>query len=115
MKQFISYISILLVLFTLTNCNTSILTTDVKELSVTNIPNKNYKITVFYLPSNATVQSAIQVRKKFVDYEEVIATYERYNSMDTCGLINDNTFMLVLRDTISILGNKPDTLQIVLK
>lgn len=99
----------------MTYCNTSILTTDETELTVINIPNKNYKIAVFYLPSNATVQSAIQVRKKYVNYEEVIATYERYNSMDTCELINDDTFLLVIRDTISVLGNKPDTLQIVLK
>ena len=83
-------------------------------LTVINIPNKSYKLGVFYIPSNATIQSAIQVRKQFMDNHEIINTYERYNYMDTCSLIDDTTFMLVLRDTISVLGNKPDTVRIIL-
>jgi hypothetical protein len=79
------------------------------------IPNKNYTLNVVYLPSNATIQSAIQVRKQFKDKGEVINTYERYNYMDTCELINDTTFMLVIRDTVSVLGNKPDTMRIIIK
>lgn len=114
MKRLIFNISLLVLFFSLTKCNTTILSTKEKELSVTDIPNRSYKVGVFYLPSNATIQSAIQVRKQFKGKEEIINTYERYNYMDTCRLINDTTFMLVIRDTISVLGNKPDTIRIIL-
>lgn len=96
--------------------NGYLLDSKAKELYSVKIPNKNYRLSIVYLPSNATIQSAIQARKQFKDKEEeVINTYERYNYMDTCGLINDTTFMLVIRDTISVLGNKPDTMIITLR
>lgn len=100
--------------FSLTKCNTAVLSTKEEALTVINIPNKNYKLGVYYLPANATIQSAIQIRKKFKEKEEIINTYERYNYMDTCSLLNDTTFMLVIRDTISVLGNKPDTVRIII-
>jgi hypothetical protein len=103
-------------IFTL-NCCTydSILETKAKELYLIKIPNQDYEFSVVYLPSNATIQSAIQTRKKFKDKVEILNTYERYNHVDTCTLINDKTFMLVVRDTVSILGNKPDTIMINIK
>lgn len=81
-----------------------------RELYLIKIPNKDYKLSVVYLPSNATIQSAIQIRKKYKNKEEIINTYERCNLVDTCALVNDRTFVLVVRDTISVLGNKPDTI-----
>ena len=114
MKQLFFITLFLILLFSLSKCTTRILSTKVNVLTVINIPNKSYKLGVFYIPSNATIQSAIQVRKQFMDNQEIINTYERYNYMDTCSLINDTTFMLVIRDTISVFGNKPDTVRIIL-
>ena len=93
-----------------TNGTRSLLDVKEKELYSAQVPHKNYKVKVVYLPSNATIQSAFQVRKQFKDKEETAETYERYNFMDTCNFVNDTTFILVIRDTISILGNKPDTM-----
>lgn len=114
MKRLTFNIPLLVLLLSLTKCSTNVLPSKEKALTVINVPNKSYKLGVFYMPSNATIQSAIQVRKQFKDKEEIINTYERYNYMDTCSLLNDTTFMLVIRDTISVLGNKPDTVQIIL-
>ncbi len=86
-----------------------------KELFSRQLANKNGSIKVFYYPSNATIQASIQVQKIVNDSIEVIKNYERYNYMDTCYLMNDTTFILVIRDTASALGNKPDTMKIVFK
>ena len=90
---------------------------DVKgtELFSMRMANKKADIKVMYYPSNATLQASIQVQKVVNDSIEVVKNYERYNYMDTCRLINDTMLMLVLRDTISVLGNKPDTMIIQLK
>jgi len=71
---------------------------------------------IVYIPSNVTIQSSIQVRKLHDNkQEELLQDYERYNYVDTIYLKNDSILMLVVRDTISILGNKPDTMVIKLK
>ena len=85
------------------------------ELFSMRMANKKAYIKVMYYPSNATLQASIQVQKVVNDSLEVVKNYERYNYMDTCRLINDTMLMLVLRDTISVLGNKPDTMIIQLK
>lgn len=97
---------------------TDLKTVETKEqvLSVIDIPNNDYKLKVVFQPSNATIQSAIQVRKINKDNKEsVLETYERYNVLDTYKLINNTTFMMVVRDTISYFGNHPDTLYVKLK
>lgn len=118
MKNLIIYTSTFLCVIVLNSCSNgsgSLLNAKNIELCLVQIPNKEFKISIVYLPSNATIQPAIQVRKQFIDKEEIAETYERYNCMDTCKLINDTTLMLVIRDTISILGNRPDTIIIYLK
>lgn len=85
-----------------------------RELFSTQISNKKASIKVMYHPSNATIQAFIQVQRIVNDSIEVIEDYERYNCMDTCSLLNDTTFMLVIRDTVSVLGTKPDTMLIKL-
>lgn len=91
---------------------TNILTTKEKQLSVIEVPNKDYKLRIVYYPSNATIQSSIQVRKIFNDNrkEELLKDFERYNYVDTSYLQNGTTLLIVVRDTISYLGNKPDTM-----
>ena len=117
MKRLVFNIVFLVCFFSLSKCNTSILTTNEKELLAIDIPNKNYKLKVVYIPSNATIQSSIQIRKLQTNNktEELLQDYERYNYVDTMYLKNDTTFMLIIRDTVSVLGNKPDTMIIKLK
>lgn len=84
-------------------------------LKTIKIPDKNYSLKIYYIPSNASSNSFIQVRKFENNVEEVIENYERYNSMDNCSLLNDTTLQLVIRDTISVLGNSPDTVLLTIK
>lgn len=112
MKRLILNVPLLVFFLSLTKCNTNILDIKERELSVIDIPNKDYKLRVVYMPSNATIQSSIQVRKLQGDKktEGLLKDYERYNYIDTMYLKNDTTFILIIRDTVSILGNKPDTM-----
>ncbi len=116
MKQFIYLLSFLVVVFTIIKCQPRILDYKEKELSVFTIPHKDYKLKIVHTLSNATIQASIQVRKqRSNNTEELLQSYERYNYVDTMSLINDTIFMLVIRDTASVLGNKPDTMMIKLK
>lgn len=115
MKTLLSIVFLLGGIFFMSCKNGALLNSKAKLLYSTKVPGKEYNINVLYLPSNATIQSAIQVRKKYKDKEDIIETYERYNYMDTCRLISDTTFMIVIRDTISVLGNKPDTIMLSIK
>jgi hypothetical protein len=82
-----------------------------KELLVIKVPKSSNKLKIVHVPSNATVQSSIQVRKVSADDEEVILhNYDRYNAIDTAYLQSDSVLLIILRDTISYLGNKPDTM-----
>jgi hypothetical protein len=94
---------------------TDILNDDEKLLRIIEVPNKEYKIKVVYQPSNATIQAAIQVRRLFKDKkEDVLKTFERYNYLDTLYLQKDTSLVLILKDTVSYLGNKPDTMNVTL-
>jgi hypothetical protein len=115
MKRLIFIVPVLICCLSLIRC-TNILDTKERELSVIDVPNKDYKLRVVYIPSNATIQSSIQIRKfQGRGTEELLQDYERYNYVDTLYLQNDTTFLIILRDTISYLGNKPDTMIIKLK
>ncbi len=63
--------------------------------------NKNYTIRLYYVPSNATTQSYIQVRKIESSIEEVLGSYERFNYLDNYSLIGDTLFISV-SDTSSV-------------
>ena len=77
----------------------------IKEIS---LPNKQYKIRLDYLPSNATSQDYIQVNKAKNGNEEVLKNYDRHNFVNSYSLINDSTLQLVLCDTM-IVPDKLDT------
>lgn len=87
---------------------------EVKEVSMIDVPNKNFKIGVFYLPSNATSQDYIQVRKIENGVENVIGNFERYDFVVKSELIGDSLLSLVLKDT-SMNAVKQDTFLITLK
>jgi hypothetical protein len=80
---------------------------DVEIIKVAEIevPNKSYKIGLYYLPSNASSQSYIQV--KSLGNQEVLQNFERYNFLNDYKLLND-TLRLVLSDT-SFIERKADT------
>lgn len=78
---------------------------EISKIAEIEIPNK-YKIGVFYLPSNASSQSYIQIRR--LENGEVLQNYERYNFVNDYKLFND-TLRLVLSDT-SFVKRKTDTL-----
>ncbi|GAA4354324.1 hypothetical protein GCM10023185_16010 [Hymenobacter saemangeumensis] len=95
--------------------NLSLLDTPARTLWVRPIPAKGYQVRVVYRPSNATVQAAIQVvQQPAKQPERVLGDYERYNCLDTCWLTNNSRLTLVLRDTVSQLGNHPDTIIVAL-
>ena len=79
------------------------------------LPEKGYQLRVLYRPSNATVQAAIQVvQQRAKQPDKVLGDYPRYNCLDACRLTNDSLLTLVLRDTVSLLGNRPDTISLAL-
>lgn len=78
------------------------------------VEGKGYRLGVFYLPSNATAQSTIQVRKIGKDREEVLANYERYNFVAGHRMIRDDTLELILQDTMLPRGGVPDTVYLPL-
>ena len=93
----------------------SLLDTPARTLWVRPVPEKGYQIRVVYRPSNATIQSAIQViQQRAKQPDHLLGDYERYNCLDTCWLTNTSRLTLVLRDTVSQLGNHPDTLTVTL-
>lgn len=115
-KQIIYFLFFLVAIFTVVKCQPRILDYKEEELSIFSIPQKDYKLRIVHTFSNATVQASIQVRKQINNSSEVVLqSYERYNCVDTMTLINDTTFILVIRDTASVLGNKPDTMIIRFK
>jgi hypothetical protein len=88
-----------------------------RELVVIEVPNRPYRLRIVHTPSNATIQSAIQVRKLYGNKEEdVLQGYERYNFLASYKLLSDTTLMIVVKDTISYLdSNRFDTMIVKIK
>lgn len=107
----------LVFLFFLYCCMPKILESKVKELKVISVPNKDYRIRIVQIPSNATIQSSIQIRKFYENKkeEDVLQDYERYNLFDTAYFMNDSILVMVMRDTSSYWGNKPDTMVLTMQ
>ena len=92
----------------------SIFDVEIKEISMVDVPNKNFKIGIYYLPSNATSQDYIQVRKIENDVEHVIENFEKYNFVVKSDLMGDSVLSLILKDSIMNVV-KQDTFFIKLK
>jgi len=82
---------------------------DVKIEKITEIkvPNKFYRIGLYYLPGNATSQDYIQV-KRLGNRDTVLQNYERYNFVSDYRIIDDINLRLILRDT-TFSDRKADT------
>ncbi len=64
------------------------------------IPNKNYSLKMYNIPSNATLESSIQIRKICNGKEEVLNNYTRYNTLVDYSLLEGDTLSLVLKDSL---------------
>lgn len=62
------------------------------------IPNKDYKLKLVFVPSNATSQDYIQVKKVKDNNESVIHNYERYDTV-VSHIVTDSTLQLILMNT----------------
>lgn len=69
-----------------------------KVVQEVKVPNKDYLLKVYYVPSNATTESNIQVRKVKNNVEEVLKSYERFNYLNSYKIIGD-TLNLSISDT----------------
>ncbi|WP_443946594.1 hypothetical protein ACJVDH_05655 [Pedobacter sp. AW1-32] len=78
------------------------------KLKVINVEGKPYKIILYRINGNATVQSGIQVRKIYNGQELTLKQYDRYDSLMFFSIKNDS-LKLVLKNT-NFMKQKPDTL-----
>lgn len=70
------------------------------------IPNKNYILKICHIPSNATSQSYIQIRKIENGVEDVLKNYERFNHLD---------YYAIEKDTLILQISDSDTSQAVVE
>ncbi|HMQ70842.1 MAG TPA: hypothetical protein PKC58_17835 [Ignavibacteria bacterium] len=61
------------------------------------IPDRSYIIKIYDIPSNASSQSYIQIRKIENGVEEVLESYERFDHLDSYSLGKD-TLVLTISD-----------------
>jgi hypothetical protein len=90
----------------------SLFDVEITHLKTINVPEKPYTLIVYLLPSNATSQSYIQVRKIECNVEEVLASYERYNCLKNYTL-SDGEVSFIVIDT-SIAHSRADTVRLAL-
>lgn len=85
--------------------------TSIHKLKTIPVTAKPYKIILYKIDGDATVQSGIQVRESRDRAEEhTLKHYDRYDSL-LCWSISKNKLTLVLKNT-SISGQKSDTLHL---
>ena len=78
------------------------------QLKVINVERKPYKIILYRINGNATVQSGIQVRRIDNGQELTLKQYDRYDSLISFSVKKDS-LKLVLKNT-NLMKQKPDTL-----
>ena len=71
------------------------------------IPNKSYNLRVYYIPSNASSQSYIQVRKFKNNIEEILQNYKMFNYLNSYKVLGQDTLKLSISDT-SQVGSKKE-------
>ena len=85
---------------------------ELQEIATLQVPNRSYKIGLFYLPSNASSQSYIQIRNLTTD--TVLQNFEKYNYIKEYKIYNDS-LRLVLTDSSGISNLKADTFYLKLR
>ncbi|WP_461788809.1 hypothetical protein [Pedobacter sp.] len=86
--------------------------TDNDKLKVIDVSGRPYKIVLYRINGNATVQSGIQVRKLDGENESTLKHYDRYDSLISYSVFK-GSLELVLKNT-NFQKQKPDTLYLKL-
>lgn len=89
----------------------SLFDSEVKCLAEFDVPEQDYKLRVYHVPSNATRLDYIQVRKFKNNKEDVLENYERYDSLVSY-LLSDKALKLRVINTVQM---KPRTDTLILK
>lgn len=79
---------------------------DFKVIEEVKVPNETDKLKIYYIPSNASSQSYIQIRKIKNGVEEVLQSYERFNFLNEYEIIGQDTIKLVISDTSKVKSKK---------
>ncbi|MDJ1485033.1 hypothetical protein QNI16_31335 [Cytophagaceae bacterium YF14B1] len=107
-------VAVLIILMIVCIGTFSLFDDEVKELVHLDKGDRNCQFKIYYIPSNATVQSYIQIRKLCPDKEiETIASYERYQQLVHYQMMGDSVKMII-KDTISY-KHRQDTVTVLLK
>lgn len=59
------------------------------------IPDRSYTIKIYHIPSNASSQSYIQIRKIENGVEKVLESYERFDHLDSYSLEKDTLVLTI--------------------
>ncbi|MGS0748133.1 hypothetical protein [Halpernia sp. GG3] len=70
-----------------------------KVVKIFNIPNKKYKIKIYHIPSNATTQENIEIRKAENDEEFTLKNFEMYNVVENAKIKGDSLFLKIKDST----------------
>lgn len=86
------------------------------QLMTIHLSQKKYSMTVFYLPSNATSQDYVQIRKRdnTTGDESIAGNYERFQGIEKYRQLNNSLLEIILLDTASYTPRK-DTVQIAIE
>ena len=99
-KTLLGIVAVFLLLFGIYKLSTfAIFDEEFKEIEAISIPNKNYTIKIYHIPSNASSQSYIQIRKSENGVEEVLQNYDRYDHINGYSIRKD-TLKLKLGNSI---------------
>ena len=72
---------------------------DLKIIKTLDIPNKKYKIKIYYIPSNATTKENIEIRKAENNEEFTLKNFEMYNIVDNEKIKGDSLFLKIKDST----------------
>lgn len=86
----------------------SLFEAELKEITVIDVPGDEGKIGIYFVPSNATSQDYIQIRKIGVGQDDIIMNFERFDFVVKSSFINDSLLEIVLKDTSAYI-TKQDT------
>ncbi|WP_286736531.1 MULTISPECIES: hypothetical protein [Sphingobacterium] len=79
----------------------SLFDSEVKRLVEFDVPEQDYKLRVYHVPSNATMLDYIQVRKFKNNKEDILENYKRYDSLVSY-LLSDTSLELRIINTVQM-------------
>jgi len=98
---FLAIIAVIIIAFRF-----SLFGSEIEEVAIIDISGKDNKIGIYYIPSNATSQDYIQIRKLGEGQDEIIKNFERFDFVVNSELIDDSLLRVVLKDTSAYIVNQ---------